>query len=89
MHLETFSDCIGRITSQFSQGSHLVFQTMVFQLIFAAINMFFFQRKVVFFMENMFRVTKISWKSIVWKTRRDPLMQLEQALLPLYLLDMA
>ncbi len=26
----------------------------------------------IFSMENMFKVTKISWKTIVWKTRGDP-----------------
>ncbi len=26
-------------------------------------------------MQNMFRVTKISWKTIVWKTRRDPYLK--------------
>ena len=25
-----------------------------------------------FSLKNMFRVAKISWKTIVWKTRRDP-----------------
>ncbi len=45
-----------------SQGSRLVFQ-----LIFAALNMFFRES-----LKNLFRVAKISWKTTLWKTRHDP-----------------
>ena len=36
-----------------------------------AIFFMLFEMKGVFY-ENMFRVTKLSRKTIVWKTRRDP-----------------
>ena len=68
------SKCISmKYPHEISQGSGLVFQTIVIQLIFVTLNMFC---KETFSMENMFKVTKISWKTIVWKTRHDPQLEM-------------